>query len=133
MSNGEDIVKEDATTTDEKRYDRAYRETRRSLDEAIELLTLLRLREKDADVRSDIGEELLEIKRQRADLVRANISFHSGRATMIPPSPELVSEIVAIAKEVVELTVERATASAVLRLSTKALNKFREIQDIGES
>lgn len=133
MPDEEIVDADEANQTDEKRYEKAYRETRRALDESIELLTLLKQFETDLDARSDIGEELLELKRERADLVRANLAFHSGRAMMSPPSPELVREIVENTKEVVELTVERATASAVLKIATKALNKFAEIQDIAAS
>ena len=124
---------DETNQTEEKLYEKAYRETRRALDESIELLALLKHFETDLDSRSDIGEDLLELKRQRADLVRANLAFHSGRAVMTPPSPELVSEIVENAKKVVDLTVERATASAVLKISTKALTKFAEIQNIANS
>ena len=67
------------------------------------------------DTSSDIGAELLELKRDRADLVRANLAFNTGRAVMQPPSATLVNEIIANAKEVVELTVERATVAAVVR------------------
>lgn len=124
---------DDANQTEEKRYEKAYRETRRALDESIELLMLLKEFEIDLDARSDIGGKIIKLERQRADLVRANLEFHSGRAVMAPPSPELVNEIVENAKLVVDLTVEKATASAVLRISTKALDKFAEIQDIGKS
>ena len=123
---------EEATDAEVARYEEAYRETRRALDESIELLALLKTDEKDLDIRSELGERLLELKRERADLVRANLAFHSGRAVMTPPSPQLTQEIIDNTKEVVELTVERATASAVLKLATTALTKFAEIQDISD-
>ena len=124
---------EDATPTEEQRYERAYRETRRALDESIQRLAVLRELEMDPDGRSDIGEELLELRRNRADLVRANLAFHTGRAVMQPPSPELVNEIIANSKEVVALTVERATVAAVVKIATKALTEFAEIQDINKT
>lgn len=124
---------DEANQTDEKRYEKAYRETRRALDESIDLLTLLQEFETNLNAQSKIGEKLIKLERQRADLVRANLEFHSGRAVMAPPSPELVNEIVENTKLVVDLTVERATASAVLKISTKALSKFAEIQDIENS
>lgn len=49
---------------------------------------------------------------------------------MQPPSATRVNEIIANAKEVVELTVERATVAAVVKIATKALTRFAEIQDI---
>lgn len=130
MANEPILEADDATTEEEGRYEKAYRETRRALDESIQRLAVARELELDPDVRSDIGETMLELKRDRADLVRANLAFHTGRAVMLPPSTELVNEIVAVAKEVVELTVERATVAAVVRIATKALDKFAEIQDI---
>ena len=124
---------EDATHSEERRYEKAYRETRRALDESLQRLAVLKELEMDPDVRSDIGEQMLELKRSRADLVRANLAFHTGRAVMQPPSPELVNEIVANSKEVVELTVERATVAALVKIATKALTKFAEIHDINKT
>jgi hypothetical protein len=97
---------EEATDAEVARYEEAYRETRRALDESIELLALLKTDEKDLDIRSEL---------------------------MTPPSPQLTQEIIDNTKEVVELTVERATASAVLKLATTALTKFAEIQDISDA
>jgi len=94
---------------------------------------LLQEFEIDLDKRDGISEKRLKLEDTRADLVRANIAFHAGRAVMTPPSSDLVADIVDNTKSVVELTVERATVSAVLRLSTKALNMFAEIQDIGRA
>lgn len=122
---------EEANQSDEERYAKAYREARRTLDEAIDLIAQFKHFATDPDERSDLGEELIELKRERADLVRAFLAFHQGRAVMVPPSKSLVDQIIANTKEVVELTVERTTAEAVLKLATKALQKFAEIQDIG--
>jgi hypothetical protein len=112
------------------RYEKAYRETRRTIDESIETLAILEELEDSSVVRDQLMLKREELESQRADLVRANIAFHSGRATMQPPSPALVAEIMALSKKAVELTVQRATAAAVLRLATSVLNKFAEIQDI---
>ncbi|HVO89819.1 MAG TPA: hypothetical protein VMV45_14855 [Casimicrobiaceae bacterium] len=133
MTTDELTQADEADTDEESRYEEAFRATRRALDEAIELLMLLEHREPDPDARSDIGEDLLELERDREDLVRANLAFHSGRAVMVPPSQELLDDILANSKEVVDLTAERATASAVLKLATDALAKFAEIQQIGRS
>lgn len=122
---------EDASAAEEKRYERAYRETRRTLDEAIETLAILEELETDRTRRDDLARQRLQLDTERVDLVRANIAFHAGKAVMVPPSPELVSQIVALSKEAVELTVERATASAVLTLARSALSKFSEIQELG--
>lgn len=121
---------EDATSSEVARYEKAFRETRRALDESIETLAVLEELETSLDIRDQLASDRLGLETQRSDLVRANIAFHAGRATMRPPSPELVAEIVAISKQAVELTVERATAAAVLKIATSALEKFAEIQDI---
>ena len=133
MTDDSILAAEEATPIEEQRYEEAYRETRRALDEAIQRLAVLKELEMDPDTSSDIGAELLELKRDRADLVRANLAFNTGRAVMQPPSETLVNEIIANAKEVVELTVERATVAAVVKIATKALTKFAEIQDIRKS
>lgn len=113
-----------------KRYERAFRETRRTLDESIESLAILEEFEESPDLKAQITLEREKLETERSDLVRANIAFHTGRATMNPPSPALVSQIVELSKRAVELTVQRATVAAVLRLTTSALNKFAEIQSI---
>ena len=130
MADDSILEAEEATPSEEQRYEEAYRETRRALDEAIQRLAVLKELEMDPDASSDIGAELLELKRDRADLIRANLAFNTGRAVMQPPPEALVNEIIANSKEVVELTVERATVAAVVRIATKALTKFAEIQDI---
>lgn len=119
-----------ASDAETARYEKAFRETRRILDEAIETLAIQGELEESLDLRDQLALNRLELETARSDLVRANIAFHAGRATMRPPSPALVAELVAIAKQAVELTVERATAAAVLQLTTSALNKFAEIQNI---
>jgi hypothetical protein len=123
-------VAQDASDAEVTRYERAYRETRRVLDESIEALMVLEEFEEDPPRRDQLALKRLELETSRSDLVRANIAFHAGRVTMTPPSPGLVAEIVELSKKAVELTVERATAAAVLRLATSALTKFAEIQKI---
>jgi hypothetical protein len=112
------------------RYEKAYRETRRTLDEAIETLAILEEFEETTALREQIALNRFTLETKRSDMVRANIAFHSGRATMRPPSAELVGKIVAIAKQAVDLTVEKATMAAMLNLTTSALNKFAQIQAI---
>jgi hypothetical protein len=121
---------EDATDSEVARYEKAYRETRRVLDESIETLMILKEFETDTDRRDEIAAEELDLKTERSNLVRANIAFHTGKATMVPPPAALVAEIVKLSKQAVELTVERATAAAGLKLATSALNKFAEIQKL---
>jgi len=123
-------IAEEASDTETARYERAFRETRRVLDESIETLAILGELEESLDLRDQLALSRLELEAERSALVRANIAFHAGRATMRPPSPALVAQIVAISKDAVELTVERATAAAVLKLTTSALSKFAEVQDI---
>ena len=124
---------EKATESEVGRYEKAFRETRRVLDESIETLMILEEIESSPDRRDQIELKRLELETSRSNLVRANIAFHTSNATMTPPSPALVSEIVRLSKESVELTVERATPAAVLRLATSALNKFTKIQTLANS
>ena len=121
---------ETASEAELTRYEKACREPRRTIDESIESLAIMEELEDSSIVRDQLVLKREELESQRADLVRANIAFHTGRATMQPPSPALIAEIMALSKKAVELTVQRATAAAVLRLATSALNKFAEIQDI---
>lgn len=121
---------EEATDTETARYEKAYRETRRVLDESIETLAILEELETSTDMKDQIALKRMQLESSRADLARANIAYHAGRATMSPPSAELVAEIAGLSRQAVELTVERATAAAVLRLATKALGKFAQIQNI---
>jgi len=120
----------DASEAELVRYEKAYRETRRVLDESIETLMVLEEFESTPERRDQVALKRLELEASRADLVRANIAFHAGRTTMNPPSAALVSEIVELSKQAAELTVERATVAAALRLATGALNRFARIQDI---
>jgi len=113
------------------RYEKAFRETRRVIDESIEALMILEEFESDSTRRDQIALRRLELETSRSDLIRANIAFHTGKAVMNAPSPALVSEILELSKRAVELTVERATAAAVIKLATSALTKFAEIQKIG--
>lgn len=122
---------DDASDAELVRYERAYRETRRVLDESIETLMVLEEFESTPERRDQIALKRIELQDARADLVRANIAFHTGKATMAPPPPALVAEIVALSKKAVELTVERATAAAVLKIATSALTRFAEIQTLG--
>jgi hypothetical protein len=119
---------EEVGADEQNGYEEAYRETRRALDEAIDLIAQFRHFTMDPDERADLGDDLLELKRQRANLVRAHLAFHQGRAVMFPPSDKLLDDILKNMEKVVDLTVERTTASAVLAIATKALNKFAEIQ-----
>ena len=121
----------DATEAEVVRYEKAYRETRRVLDESIETLMVLEEFEESLAARDQIALKRLQLETDRTALVRENIAFHVGRSTMVPPSPAQVAEILAIAKEAAELTVERATVAAVLKLATSALNRFAKIQKIG--
>ena len=124
---------EEVSESEVIRYEKAYRETRRVLDESIETLMILEEFESSLDRRDQIALKRLELETTRSDLVRANIAFHTGKAAMNPPSPKLVSEIVELSKKAVELTVERATAAAVLKLATSALTKFAQIQKLGDA
>ena len=123
---------DNATDTEATRYEKAFRETRRVLDESIESLMIFEEFEDNRDKRDQIRLDRRTLETERSNLVRANIAFHTGKATMNPPSPKLVSEILALSKKAVELTVERTTAAAVLKLATSALTKFGEIQQIGK-
>lgn len=124
-------VAEDASDAEIVRYEKAYRETRRVLDESIEALMILEEFEEDSLRRDQLALKRLELETSRSNLVRANIAFHAGKVTMMPPSPTLVSEIIDLSKKAVESTVERATVAAFLQLATSALSKFAEIQKIG--
>jgi hypothetical protein len=121
---------EEALPAEVERFEKAFRETRRVLDESIEALMILEEFETSSDDRDQLALKRSELEASRSDLVRANIAFHTGEVTMTPPSPSLVAEIIAISQQAVELTVQRATAAAVLKLATSALNKFAQIQDI---
>src|SRR5262245_30822266 len=94
---------EEASESETARYEKAFRETRRILDESIETLAILGELEESLDLRDQIALKRLGLETERSDLVRANIAFHVGRTTMRPPSPALVAEIVAISKQAVEL------------------------------
>jgi hypothetical protein len=113
------------------RYEAPFRETRRTLDEGIRQLSILLKEEFDSTRRDQIALKRLKLRRERTKLGNANIAFHVGQATMNPPSAGLVAEIVELAKQATAFVVERATAAAVLKVTTAALNKFAEIQDIG--
>ncbi|QSI75350.1 hypothetical protein [Niveibacterium microcysteis] len=121
---------DEASRAETERYEKAYRETRRVLDESIEALAILEELEVDADMRFQISQKREALETARTDLCSANIAFHTGKATMRPPPPPLVNEIQALSKQAVELTVEKASAEAVLKLATSALNKFAEVQTI---
>jgi hypothetical protein len=113
------------------RYEQAFRETRRVLDEGIRQLAILLKEESNSARRDQIALKRLRLQRDRTRLANANIAFHTGNALMNPPSAALVEEIVGLATEASTFVVERVSASAVLSLATLALTKFAEIQDIG--
>jgi hypothetical protein len=123
-------MSEEATAPEESRYDKAFRETRRVLDECIEILMVKEKLESKSTRRNQLRQKRRELDGRRANLVRASIAFHAGTATMVPPSAELVAKIADLSREAVELTAERTTASAVLQLATSALKKFSEVQAI---
>lgn len=120
----------EATSREEKRFDTAFRETRRVLDECIETLMVLERREINSTRRNVIRQKRRELDISRANLVREGVAFHAGEATMVPPSAALVAEIAELSRQAVELTAERTTVSAILTLATSALKKFEEIQEI---
>lgn len=130
--NGQSAVDsaEEASDPEVARYEKAFRETRRVLDESIATLAILAALEDSSDVREQLDLDRDTLDTDRSNLVRSNIAFYAGLTTMMPPSPALVAEIVELSKQAVELTVERATAAAALRLATSALSKFAQIQDI---
>jgi hypothetical protein len=119
-----------ASESEVSRYEKAFLATRRVLDEAIRSLSILQELATDPDRQDALGEKLVELEGERNDLARANIAFHAEKATMVPPSPALVSDLTALANEATLLTQQKATAAAILKLATKALNKFAEVQDI---
>lgn len=123
---------EDASDSEVVRYEKAFRETRRAVDEAIKRLAIAEEFETNSVRRDQIAQKRLDLEHQRTELTRANIAFHAQKATMVPPSASLVAEIASISKQAVELTIEKTSAAAALRLATSALNKFAEIQKIGD-
>ncbi|MBL8265665.1 hypothetical protein [Steroidobacter sp.] len=120
-----------ASDSEVSRYEDAFLATRRVLDEAIRNLSILKALATDFDSRNELGLEITMLKRKRTKLAAANVAFHSQTATMVPPSAAQVKELSDLADEAVQLTVQRATAAASLKIATKALNKFAEIQSIG--
>ena len=124
---------EDATDSEVARYEKAFRETRRVIDECIRALMIMKRDETDTDRRDQIAAKIFDLETERSDLIDANIAFHTRNATMVPPPAALGAEIVKLSKQAVELTVERATAAAVLKLATSALNKFAEIQKLEDA
>ena len=124
---------ESATEAEAKRYEKAYRAARMVLDESIEAYLVLEALEDDSQFLQQLRLKRAELETERSDMQRANIAFYAGSTTMRPPSPSLVAEIVALSKQVVELTVAKNTAAAFLTLATSALNKFAAIQDINDS
>ena len=121
---------EDASDAEVLRYEKAFRETRRVIDESIRNLAILEEYEENADSKQQLDLQRSTLERDRSNLVRVNIAFHTNQATMAPPSPDLVAAITELSAQAVKLTVDSATAAATLRLATAALNKFAEIQDI---
>jgi hypothetical protein len=121
----------DASASEESRYDAAFLATRRVLDEAIRNLSILKALETDFDARNELGLELTKLKHKRTRLAAANVAFHAQTATMVPPSAAQVKELSDLADEAVQLTTQRATAAATLKIATKALSRFAEIQKVG--
>jgi hypothetical protein len=124
---------ENASDAEIERYEDAFRETRRVLDECIRNLMLMLDLEENSARRNDAARKLEALNGQRSDLVAANIAFHAGRVTMTPPSRALVTEISALSSSAVELISQRKTAAAILQLATNALSKFAAIQDIKDN
>ena len=124
---------ENASDAEIERYEDAFRETRRVLDECIRNLMLMSELEDDSARRNDISQKLETLNGQRSDLVAANIAFHASRVTMTPPSPALVTQISALSSTAVDLINQRETAAAILQLATDALEKFAQIQDIKDN
>ena len=121
---------DDASDTEVGRYEKAFLATRRSLDESIRNLSVLQEFEEDTDRKDQLGETIIKLEGSRSDLVRANVAFHSHTATMVPPSPQQVAELIDLADQATQLTQQRATAAASLKLATSALNKFAKIQQL---
>jgi hypothetical protein len=122
---------EDASDTEVVRYEKAFLATRRTLDECIRNLMIMEAGETDPDRLDELAEKRMEIETDRNDLVAANVAFHASQTTMVPPSPVLVTQITALSQAAVELTSQKATATAILKLATSTLTKFSEIQKIG--
>jgi len=121
---------DDATDAEILRYQKAFRETRRVVDECILNLGVLEELETGAARKQQLALNRTKLENERSDLIRANTAFHAHQSTMVPPSPAQVAEISELAAQAVKLTVESATAAATLKLATSALNKFAAIQDI---
>src|SRR5882757_9731833 len=121
---------DNATDAEILRYQKAFRETRRVIDECITNLGVLEALETDADRKQQLALNRSKLENERSNLIRANIAFHAHQATMVPPSPAQVAEISDLSAQAVKLTVASATAAATLKLATSALNKFADIQDI---
>ncbi len=120
----------DASDSEVTRYEKAFLAARRTLDEAIRNLSILKKLADDPDERESIGNDLADLQLKRNALARANVAFHSHLATMVPPSATLVAELQQIANQATGLTQQKATASASVKLATDALNEFAAIQDI---
>jgi hypothetical protein len=120
----------DASDSEVSRYEAAFLATRRVLDEAIRNLSILKALEMDFDARNELGLDLTKLKRKRTRLAAANVAFHAQTAAMVPPSAAQVKELADLADEAVQLTTQRATAAATLKIATKALSKFAEIQEV---
>lgn len=121
----------DASDSEISHYEAAFLATRRVLDETIRHLTILKALATDFDTRNELGLELTTLKRKRTRLAAANVAFHAHTATMVPPSAAQVKELADLADEAVRFTMQRVTAAASLKIATKALTKFAEIQGIG--
>lgn len=128
----EDIEEADTASDSEiVRYEKAFLATRRTLSEAIRNLSVLLEFEEESSRRNQLGASIAELIGELDDLSRASIAFHTHIAIMVPPSAKQVAELISLANRATQLTVQRATAVASLRIATSALNKFAKIQDIG--
>jgi len=121
---------QDASDTEVGRYEKAFLATRRTLDECIRNLAILEATEFDSDARDEVANQRLELEARRISLVRANIAFHANQNSMTPPSAQLVKDLTDLAKSATDLTTQRTTATAILKLATRALTKFAAIQDL---
>src|SRR4051794_33287264 len=87
---------EDASDNEVTRYEKAFLATRRTLDECIRNLMIQEAQETDPDRQDELAEVRLKAQQRRKALSAANIAFHAGRTTMVPPSRSLVSDLVAL-------------------------------------
>ena len=117
-----------ATDAEEKRYGEAYRETRRTLDELIELLIIKQEYASTNAEKIKIARQRRLLLNERDSLVQARIDYNNQDAVMTPPTPRQVQAILNISKQAVALTAQNAKLSTILQIATKVLGEFEEIQ-----